>query len=137
MATKPTYGMATLGIHGSSQKDAHGSPHTPIYNTTTFAFPSTAALLDVADGRKRGALYTRYGQNNASSGQRMNQSTIERNDLSIMSNMKTAIQSAVTELKAVQWPSRFQQEQAQSMLEFAPLLTAYMERRFAEKKANN
>jgi len=63
LATKPTYGMATLGIHGSSQKDAHGSPHTPIYNTTTFAFPSTAALLDVADGRKRGALYTRYGQN--------------------------------------------------------------------------
>ena len=53
MATKATYGMATLGIHGSSQKDAHGSPHTPIYNTTTFTFPSTADLLDVVDGRPR------------------------------------------------------------------------------------
>ena len=55
--------LSTLAIHGSSQRDAHGSPHTPIYNTTTFGFPSTAALLDVVDGRKPGSLYTRYGLN--------------------------------------------------------------------------
>jgi cystathionine gamma-synthase len=35
----------------------------PIYNTTTFGFPSTADLLDVVDGRKAGSLYTRYGLN--------------------------------------------------------------------------
>lgn len=55
--------LATLAIHGAAQTDAHGSPHMPIYNTTTFAFPSTADLLDVVDGRKAGSLYTRYGLN--------------------------------------------------------------------------
>jgi cystathionine gamma-synthase len=55
--------LSTRAIHGHSAKDAHGSPHTPIYNTTTFAFPSTADLLDVVDGKKPGSLYTRYGLN--------------------------------------------------------------------------
>jgi cystathionine gamma-synthase len=55
--------LATRAIHGSSMTDQHGSPHIPIYNTTTFGFPSTAALLDVVDGRKPGSLYTRYGLN--------------------------------------------------------------------------
>lgn len=60
---KPTTGQATRAIHGSSLKDPHGAPHLPVYNTTTFAFDSTAALLDVVDGRNPGALYTRYGLN--------------------------------------------------------------------------
>ncbi len=55
--------LSTRAIHGHSARDAHGSPHMPIYNTTTFAFPSTADLLDVVDGRKPGSLYTRYGLN--------------------------------------------------------------------------
>jgi cystathionine gamma-synthase len=55
--------LATRAIHGSTLKDAHGSPHIPVYNTTTFGFPSTADLLDVVDGRKAGSLYTRYGLN--------------------------------------------------------------------------
>jgi O-acetylhomoserine/O-acetylserine sulfhydrylase-like pyridoxal-dependent enzyme len=42
MSENMSLGLATLTIHGSAQRDAHGSPHTPIYNTTTFAFPSTA-----------------------------------------------------------------------------------------------
>jgi len=63
MAENTSGGLATRAIHGSRQKDAHGSPHTPIYNTTTFSFPSTAALLDVIEGRKPGGLYTRYGLN--------------------------------------------------------------------------
>ena len=56
-------GLSTRAIHGHSGKDAHGSPHTPIYNTTTFAFDSTADLLEVVTGRKAGSLYTRYGLN--------------------------------------------------------------------------
>lgn len=56
-------GQATRSIHGSTLKDPHGAPHLPIYNTTTFAFENTAALLDVVDGRTAGALYTRYGMN--------------------------------------------------------------------------
>ena len=56
-------GLSTRTIHGHSFKDAHGSPHLPVYDTTTFAFKSTADLLDVVEGRKPGSLYTRYGLN--------------------------------------------------------------------------
>lgn len=63
MSGKQSNTLATRAIHGHASKDAHGSPHTPIYNTTTFAFASTADLLDVVDGRKPGSLYTRYGLN--------------------------------------------------------------------------
>ena len=63
MTADPQTALATRAIHGSTLKDAHGSPHLPIYNTTTFAFASTADLLDVVDGRKPGSLYTRYGLN--------------------------------------------------------------------------
>ncbi|MEW5787320.1 MAG: aminotransferase class I/II-fold pyridoxal phosphate-dependent enzyme [Pseudomonadota bacterium] len=55
--------LATLCVHAGEDNDPHGSPHTPIYTTTTFKFPSTAALLDVVEGRKPGSLYTRYGLN--------------------------------------------------------------------------
>jgi cystathionine gamma-synthase len=56
-------GLATRTIRSQRHRDAHGSPHTPIYNTTTFSFDSTADLLDVVEGRKAGSLYTRYGLN--------------------------------------------------------------------------
>lgn len=59
----PRVGPATLAIHGQQQRDAFGSPHMPIYDTTTFAFPDTAALLEVTEGRRQGPLYSRYGQN--------------------------------------------------------------------------
>jgi len=58
-----TPALATRCVHAGEIADAHGSPHTPLYTTTTFKFPSTAALLDVVEGRKPGALYTRYGLN--------------------------------------------------------------------------
>jgi cystathionine gamma-synthase len=63
MTADPQHALATRAIHGSTLKDAHGSPHLPVYNTTTFAFASTADLLDVVEGRKPGSLYTRYGLN--------------------------------------------------------------------------
>jgi cystathionine beta-lyase/cystathionine gamma-synthase len=50
-------------VHAGELADGHGSPHTPLYTTTTFKFASTADLLDVVDGRKPGSLYTRYGLN--------------------------------------------------------------------------
>lgn len=55
--------LSTRCVHAGEIADAQGSPHPPVYNTTTFKFPSTAALLDVVDGRKSGGLYTRYGHN--------------------------------------------------------------------------
>ncbi|MAM88922.1 MAG: cystathionine gamma-synthase [unclassified Hahellaceae] len=54
---------ATELIHSDLHDDQHGSPHTPIYNTTTWRFESTEALLDVVEGRTDGCLYTRYGTN--------------------------------------------------------------------------
>lgn len=55
--------LATRAIHGHTTGDAYGSPYPPVYNTTTFGFDSTADLLEVIDGRRRGGLYTRYGLN--------------------------------------------------------------------------
>ncbi len=63
MTQSSQHGLSTRTIHGHSFKDAHGSPHLPVYDTTTFAFNSTADLLDVVEGRKSGSLYTRYGLN--------------------------------------------------------------------------
>ncbi|MDA8127410.1 MAG: aminotransferase class I/II-fold pyridoxal phosphate-dependent enzyme [Betaproteobacteria bacterium] len=56
-------GLSTRCVHAGEPHDPQGSPHAPLYATTTFKFPSTAALLDVVEGRKPGALYTRYGLN--------------------------------------------------------------------------
>jgi O-acetylhomoserine/O-acetylserine sulfhydrylase-like pyridoxal-dependent enzyme len=55
--------LGTVCVHAGELEDAHGSPHTPVYTTTTFRFPDTAAILDVVEGRAPGALYTRYGLN--------------------------------------------------------------------------
>jgi len=63
MTKTAAHQLATRCVHAGELDDAHGSPHTPLYNTTTFAFPSTAAILDVVEGRVAGALYTRYGLN--------------------------------------------------------------------------
>jgi cystathionine gamma-synthase len=56
-------GLATRCVHAGELVDAHGSPHTPVYTTTTFRFASTAQLVDVVAGRQPGSLYTRYGLN--------------------------------------------------------------------------
>lgn len=63
MSPSPHVGPATRAIHGQRHRDAFGSPHMPIYDTTTFAYPDTAVLLEVVEGRRQGPLYTRYGQN--------------------------------------------------------------------------
>jgi cystathionine beta-lyase/cystathionine gamma-synthase len=55
--------FATRCVHAGEPDDPQGSPHAPLYHTTTFKFASTAALLDVVDGRIPGSLYTRYGLN--------------------------------------------------------------------------
>jgi cystathionine gamma-synthase len=63
MTSTRARGLATRSIHGHGFKDAHGSPHMPIYDTTTFTFDTTREVLDVVEGRKAGSLYTRYGLN--------------------------------------------------------------------------
>lgn len=56
-------GLSTRCVHSGEQLDAQGGIHAPLYNHSTFAFRSTADLLDVVEGRKEGNLYTRYGLN--------------------------------------------------------------------------
>jgi cystathionine gamma-synthase/methionine-gamma-lyase len=60
---QPQPQFSTLCVHGGEAIDAQGGIHTPLYNHSTFGFPSTEALLDVVEGRKPGNLYTRYGLN--------------------------------------------------------------------------
>ncbi len=57
------YELSTQCVHAGEMRGVEGTPHTPIYNSTTFGFKSTADLLDVVEGRKEGSLYTRYGLN--------------------------------------------------------------------------
>src|SRR5690554_1609361 len=62
--TKPeNQGPATRIIHNRRHQDAFGSPYSPVYNTTTYRFENTAALLDVIERRTEGNLYTRWGTN--------------------------------------------------------------------------
>jgi cystathionine gamma-synthase/methionine-gamma-lyase len=56
-------GLSTVCVHGGERLDGQGGIHAPLYNHSTFGFPSTQALLDVVDGRVEGNLYTRYGLN--------------------------------------------------------------------------
>lgn len=55
--------LATRAVHPAPLTDPHGAPHVPVYNTTTFAFADTDALLAMQDGRREGGFYTRYGMN--------------------------------------------------------------------------
>lgn len=57
------YGLSTRSVHAGDCRDPQGAIHPPIYPHSTFAFASTADLLDVVEGRKVGSLYTRYGLN--------------------------------------------------------------------------
>jgi cystathionine gamma-synthase len=56
-------GLSTLCVHAGEQLDPEGGIHTPLYNHSTFGFPSTRELLDVVEGRSEGNVYTRYGMN--------------------------------------------------------------------------
>lgn len=56
-------GLSTICVHSGELANEHGSPHTPIFNSTTFTFNTTKELLEVVDGHKSGSLYTRYGLN--------------------------------------------------------------------------
>jgi cystathionine gamma-synthase/methionine-gamma-lyase len=50
-------------VHAGQARDREGALRVPVYSDSTFGFGSTAALLDVVEGRTEGNLYTRFGQN--------------------------------------------------------------------------
>ena len=52
-------------IHVGERPDpTTGSVIPPIYQTTTFAFPTNESMLDLMEGRASGYIYTRYGNPN-------------------------------------------------------------------------
>ena len=55
--------LSTRCVHAGEMQDAQGSPHMPLYTSTTFKFKSTEDLLNVVEGRIQGNLYTRFGSN--------------------------------------------------------------------------
>ncbi|WP_372985133.1 trans-sulfuration enzyme family protein [Marinobacter sp.] len=63
MSKDNSHGPATGIIHNRHHRDSFGSPYSPVYNTTTYQFENTEALLDVIEGRAPGQLYTRWGTN--------------------------------------------------------------------------
>lgn len=63
MTDSTAQGLSTRSVHAGEQRDHEGAIHTPLYNHSTFAFDSTADLLDVVEGRPSGNLYTCYGRN--------------------------------------------------------------------------
>lgn len=55
--------FSTLVVHSGELDDPFGAAVSPLYDTTTFSFMDTEALLDVVEGRKQAAFYSRYGMN--------------------------------------------------------------------------
>jgi cystathionine gamma-synthase len=56
-------GMSTRCVHAGDGLDAQGGIHAPLYNHSTFGFPTTQDVLDAVEGRSQRNLYTRYGLN--------------------------------------------------------------------------
>lgn len=55
--------FSTRAIHAGLANDGFGSPHTPLYDTTTFKYAATENMERAIDGRDSGYFYTRYGSN--------------------------------------------------------------------------
>ena len=59
--SKENYGFTTTAIHGNSTKDANGALITPIYNSSTFIFDSTAQGAARFALEEPGYIYARIG----------------------------------------------------------------------------
>ncbi len=55
--------FSTEAIHSGQIEDPFGAAVSPLYDSTTFSFADTEALLEVVGGRKQAAFYSRYGMN--------------------------------------------------------------------------
>ncbi len=58
---KPQWQPATMTIHGGKQPDQHGALVAPLYQTSTFAFNSTAEGSARFAGEQPGYIYSRLG----------------------------------------------------------------------------
>ncbi|HEB86872.1 MAG TPA: aminotransferase class I/II-fold pyridoxal phosphate-dependent enzyme [Gammaproteobacteria bacterium] len=87
--------LATQCIHTGELANDAGMPHTPVYNSTTFAFDSTADLLDVVEGRCEGSLYTRYGFNPSIRSLESKLAALEKAEAALAFSSGMAAESAV------------------------------------------
>ncbi|MTI62434.1 PLP-dependent aspartate aminotransferase family protein [Methylophaga sp.] len=55
--------FSTQAIHSGQIDEPFGAAVSPLYDSTTFSFTDTEALLEVVGGQKQAAFYTRYGMN--------------------------------------------------------------------------
>ncbi|PSR20629.1 MAG: methionine gamma-lyase [Sulfobacillus acidophilus] len=65
MMTNPFRGINSTLVHiGESPDPTTGSVVPPIYQSSTFAFPTNESMWDLMEGRSEGFIYTRYGNPN-------------------------------------------------------------------------
>lgn len=63
--TNPFRGINSTLVHiGESPDPTTGSVVPPIYQSSTFAFPTNESMWDLMEGRSEGFIYTRYGNPN-------------------------------------------------------------------------
>lgn len=55
--------LSTQLIHAGQGQDQYGAAVAPLYDTTTFSFEDTAALLAAVESDEPAVFYTRYGMN--------------------------------------------------------------------------
>jgi len=59
------HGINSTLVHtGESPDPTTGTVVPPIYQTSTFAFPTNESIWDLMEGRREGFIYTRYGNPN-------------------------------------------------------------------------
>ncbi len=62
----PSHGLGTQVIHAAEGDNPLNAHITPIYQTTTFAFPDVATGAAIFKGEQPGYIYTRYDNPNLS-----------------------------------------------------------------------
>ena len=60
MPSDPRRGPATRAVHEGALDDRFGAVTTPVYQASTFRFPSLAAMIAAFEAGPRGYVYTRY-----------------------------------------------------------------------------
>ena len=61
MSSDPRPGPATRAVHAGQLEDRYGAVSTPVYQSSTFRFPTLAAMLAAFQAGAGAMVYTRYG----------------------------------------------------------------------------
>jgi len=90
------YGISTRSVHAGEETDPTSrSVVTPIYQTSTFEFPSTRVLLEVMRRKRRGNVYTRWWNPTNQAAERKIADLEEAEEALLFSSGMGAISSAI------------------------------------------